>query len=113
MTKGIKFLCFCILISSFVNANKIHVDYDKTTNQVIYKGKLYMPLETTKPNVKSFISDEIKTEECNCEEELVTGGKRWFFILMSTCIYIIYIINHSSYFVCWVNVWINSWLSFN
>ena len=87
MTKGIKFLCFCILISSFVNGTKINVEYDNTTNQVRYKGKLYMPLET-KSNVKSFISEEIKTEECSCEEELVTGGKRGFFILMSICKYI-------------------------
>ena len=46
-----------------------------------------MPLET-KSNVKSFISEEIKTEECSCEEELVTGGKRGFYIFMSIRIYI-------------------------
>ena len=92
-----KYIFFILLIVSKISSKKILIDYNEELDYIIKDGKYYFPI----PEEKSFIKiknlrslnknkqirilEEEKGKEPEkviCEEEMVTGGKYWFFMFM-------------------------------
>lgn len=109
---GILLLFMCKLILCV----KIEIEYDTQLDLIYKDGVIYLraseDIETEKAlNLikESQKETKIYNEE---EEELVKGPELWLFILMILCKTNIFII-HSFNFIRWVNVWLDSRLSFN
>ena len=92
-----KYIFFILLIVSKISSKKILIDYNEELDYIIKDGKYYFPI----PEEKSFIKiknlrslnknkqvrileeeKEKEPEKVICEEEMVTGGKYWFFMFM-------------------------------
>ena len=92
-----KYIFFILIIISIISSKKITIDYNEELDYIIKDGKYYFPI----PEEKSFIKiknlrslnknkqirilEEEKGKEPEkviCEEEMVTGGKYWFFMFM-------------------------------
>ena len=92
-----KYIFFILLIISIISSKKITIDYNEELDYIIKDGKYYFPIPEEKlfvkiknlrllyKNKQTRILDEEKEKEPEkviCEEEMVTGGKYWFFMFM-------------------------------
>ena len=92
-----KYIFFILLIVSKISSKKILIDYNEELDYIIKDGKYYFPIPEEKlfvkiknlrslyKNKQTRILDEEKEKEPEkviCEEEMVTGGKYWFFMFM-------------------------------
>ena len=88
------FLIFALTIST-ISTTKILLDYNEELDIIIKDGKYYFPLSESKslPKKKNLLSpiknkeirnleEQKEQEKVICEEEMVTGGKYWFFMFM-------------------------------
>ena len=88
------FLIFA-LTKSTISTTKILLDYNEELDIIIKDGKYYFPLSESKslPKKKNLLSpiknkeirnleEQKEQEKVICEEEMVTGGKYWFFMFM-------------------------------
>ena len=88
------FLIFALTIST-ISTTKILLDYNEELDIIIKDGKYYFPLSESKslPKKKNLLSpiknkeirnleEQKQQEKVICEEEMVTGGKYWFFMFM-------------------------------
>ena len=85
-------LLFLLTIPT-ISSTKILLEYNEELDFVIKDGKYYFPLSKTKslPKIKNLrfklndvrnLDEEKEQEKVICEEEMVTGGKYWFFMFM-------------------------------
>ena len=92
-----KYIFFILLIISVISSKKIIIDYNEELDYIIKDGKYYFPIPEEKSFVKiknlrslfkskqtRILEEEKGTEpeKVICEEEMVTGGKYWFFMFM-------------------------------
>ena len=92
-----KYFFFILLIISVISSKKIIIDYNEELDYIIKDSKYYFPIPEEKSFVKiknlrslfkskqtRVLEEEKGTEpeKVICEEEMVTGGKYWFFMFM-------------------------------
>ena len=91
-----KYIFLYILSISIFSSKKIIIDYNEELDFIVKDGKYYFPLPEEKSLIKiknlrtlnnykqtRTLEEEKKGEEkIICEEEMVTGGKYWFFMFM-------------------------------
>ena len=91
-----KYIFLYILSISIISSKKIIIDYNEELDFIVKDGKYYFPLPEEKSLIKiknlrtlsnykqaRALEEEKKGDEKNiCEEEMVTGGKYWFFMFM-------------------------------
>ena len=91
-----KYIFLYILSVSMFSSKKIIIDYNEELDFIVKDGKYYFPLPEEKSLIKiknlrtlnnykqtRTLEEEKKGEEkIICEEEMVTGGKYWFFMFM-------------------------------
>ena len=91
-----KYIFLYILSISIISSKKIIIDYNEELDFIVKDGKYYFPLPEEKSLIKMknlrtlnnykqtrTLEEEKKGEEkIICEEEMVTGGKYWFFMFM-------------------------------
>ena len=91
-----KYIFLYILSISIISSKKIIIDYNEELDFIVKDGKYYFPLPEEKSLIKiknlrtlnnykqtRTLEEEKKGEEkIICEEEMVTGGKYWFFMFM-------------------------------
>jgi hypothetical protein len=91
-----KYIFLYILSISIISSKKIIIDYNEELDFIVKDGKYYFPLPEEKSVIKMknlrtlnnykqtrTLEEEKKGEEkIICEEEMVSGGKYWFFMFM-------------------------------
>ena len=91
-----KYIFLYILSISIISSKKIIIDYNEELDFIVKDGKYYFPLPEEKSLIKiknlrtlnnykqtRTLEEEKKGEEkIICEEEMVSGGKYWFFMFM-------------------------------
>ena len=90
-----KFYFLIILSITIISSKKILIDYNEELDYIIKDGKYYFPIPEEKSfskikNLRSLtkiqktriLDEEKEGEKVICEEEMVTGGKYWFFMFM-------------------------------
>ena len=91
-----KYIFLYILSVSMFSSKKIIIDYNEELDFIVKDGKYYFPLPEEKSLIKMknlrtlnnykqtrTLEEEKKGEEkIICEEEMVSGGKYWFFMFM-------------------------------
>jgi metal transporter CNNM len=91
-----KYIFLYILSISIISSKKIIIDYNEELDFIVKDGKYYFPLPEEKSLIKMknlrtlnnykqtrTLEEEKKGEEkIICEEEMVSGGKYWFFMFM-------------------------------
>ena len=91
-----KYIFLYILSISIISSKKIIIDYNEELDFIVKDGKYYFPLPEEKSLIKmknlrtlnnykqtrTLEEEQKEQEKVICEEEMVTGGKYWFFMFM-------------------------------